>query len=182
MDPKEEIKKLTSENEQLRTEIEQLVRRNLQLSDQLCIWYEMRQRVNWLKEEITQRHNKTLVADLTDDSELLALIEVRIEDDPSVLGGDFGLPQMAELIGVSQARLIRLFRQSTIFKSAEDYLDHMRLLRALNLFRAHPQYSVVAVSEEAGFNSVRTLQRRMQEAIGMTPVEFRLLVSEGKGV
>ena len=31
------------------------------------------------------------------------------------------------------------------------------------------------VAEEAGFASVRTLQRRIQDAIGMSPVDYRLI-------
>ena len=46
------------------------------------------------------------------------------------------------------------------------------------LLREHPEYGIAAVSEEAGFNSVRTFQRHMQEAVGMTPVEFRMMVEK----
>ena len=35
-----------------------------------------------------------------------------------------------------------------------------------------------AVSAEAGYNSVRTLQRRMVEVLGMTPVEFRIMTEK----
>ena len=91
---------------------------------------------------------------------------------------EFGTPELAELMGVSQARLMRLFRNSTIFKSPDEYLENMRLMRALKLLRDHPQYGIAAVSAEAGYNSVRTLQRRMSEIIGMTPVEFRMMIDK----
>lgn len=32
-------------------------------------------------------------------------------------------------------------------------------------------------SPVAGFSNVRTLQRRIQEAIGMSPVEYRLMLT-----
>ena len=80
--------------------------------------------------------------------------------------------------GVSQARLMRLFRNSTIFRSADEYLENLRLVRALQLLRDHPEYGIAAVSAEAGYNSVRTLQRRMVEVVGMTPVEFRIMVEK----
>ena len=51
-------------------------------------------------------------------------------------------------------------------------------MRALQLLRDHPQYGIAAVSAEAGYNSVRTLQRRMSDIIGMTPVEFRMMVEK----
>ena len=82
-------------------------------------------------------------------------------------------------MGVSQARLAKLFR-TTQYKSADDYLDYLRLIRGMQLLREHPEYGIASVSEDAGFNSVRTFQRKVNEAVGMSPVEFRMLVEKGK--
>ena len=90
----------------------------------------------------------------------------------------YELRQRVGWLGVSQARLMRLFRNSTIFRSADEYLENLRLVRALQLLRDHPEYGIAAVSAEAGYNSVRTLQRRMVEVVGMTPVEFRIMVEK----
>lgn len=174
----EQIKQLKDTITQLEVENRQLVSRNMQLSEQLCMWYELRQRVNWLKEEMLNRRQLQKRADLADDAELMALMEVRLEQNPSILTGDFDIVQFAELLGVSQRRLIQLFRHTPMFKSADDYLDHLRTLRGIQLLREHPEYGIAAVSEEAGFNSVRTFQRHMQEAVGMTPVEFRMMVEK----
>ena len=119
-----------------------------------------------------------LKADLADDAELFAILEARIEQEMSSPGADFNAPELAEMLGVSQARLARLFR-STQYKSADDYLDYLRLMQGIRLLREHPEYGIAAVSEEAGFNSVRTFQRKVNEAIGMSPVEFRMLVERG---
>ena len=45
----EEVRQLKDTIAQLVEENRQLLNRNMQLSDQLCVWYELRQRVNWLK-------------------------------------------------------------------------------------------------------------------------------------
>ena len=87
--------------------------------------------------------------------------------------------QLAQMLGVSQSRLARLFRNTT-YKSADDYLDYLRLLRAMQMLREHPEYGIAAISEDAGFNSVRTFQRKCNEAVGMSPVEFRMLVDQAK--
>ncbi|MBP5338972.1 MAG: hypothetical protein J6Z14_06670 [Prevotella sp.] len=34
---------------------------------------------------------------------------------------------------------------------------------------------IVVVAEEAGFSNVRTLQHRIQEAIGISPVDYRII-------
>ena len=177
MKAEEQIKDLKETIEQLKTENEKLLSRNMQLSEQLCMWYELRQHVNWLKAEMEIDRRNVMLADLTDDAELLSVIETRLEQDTSLLKGEFSGAQLAELIGVSQARLTRLFRNTT-YKSADDYLDFVRLVRAMKLLREHPEYGIVGVSEDAGFKSVRTFQRHMQEAVGMSPVEFRMMLEK----
>ena len=176
----EEIKQLKEIVSRLEKENRQLVNRNLQLSDQLCMWYELRQRVDWLKEELQNKQRLQQRADLVNDAELLSLIEVRLEQNPALLTPEFGSPELAELLGVSQARLVRLFRHMPLYKTVDDYLSYLRVLRGLHLLREHPEYGIASVSDEAGFNSVRTFQRKCNEAIGMSPVEFRLLVDRDK--
>ena len=174
-DLEKEIARLERENERLDMENVSLLGRNLLMSEQLNSWYELKQRVNWLKAEMQRGRRLTMQADMVDDAELLAMLENRLEQDPKLVTAEFGTKELAELMGVSQARLIRLFRNSTIFKSPEEYLENLRLVRALQLLRDHPEYGIAAVSADAGYNSVRTLQRRMSEVIGMTPVEFRMM-------
>ena len=179
MSTSEEVRKLRESLAKLQEENTQLISRNLQMSEQLNVWYELRQRVNWLKEELDSNQRMTLKADMADDAELLAIIENRLEHEPSIVNGDFDAVQLAQMLGVSQNRLIRLFRNTT-YKSADDYLDYTRLIRGLQMLREHPEYGIASVSEDAGFNSVRTFQRKCNEAVGMSPVEFRMLVDKSK--
>ena len=173
-----EIARLEQENERLDMENVRLMGRNLLMSEQLNSWYELKQRVSWLKAEMQRGQRLMAKADMVDDAELLAMLENRLEQEPGLVTPEFGMKELAELIGVSQARLIRLFRNSTIFRSPDEYLENLRLVRALQLLRDHPEYGIAAISAEAGYNSVRTLQRRMSEVIGMTPVEFRMMTEK----
>ena len=43
-------------------------------------------------------------------------------------------------------------------------------------------YTIAVVAEESGFSNVRTLQRRIQEVIDMTPVEYRLMITKDLSV
>ncbi len=78
---------------------------------------------------------------------------------------------------MSHDRLVRLFRNKTIHRSPEAYISNLRVLAALRLLREKPNYSIAAIAEEAGFGNVRTMQRRIQEAIGMTPAEYRQILT-----
>ena len=177
-----ELEQLRAENASLRDtnalltdENHRLVSRNLALSEQLDAWHDTRMRVQLLKELLVNDRRRMARADLKDDVELLALIEARVEKEKPHLQPDFDAEAMARLLGVTPLRLVRLFRHNTPHHTPEDYIDFRRVLSAMELMRQHPNYSVAAISQDAGFTSVRTFQRRMQQATGLTPVEYRLM-------
>ena len=172
---REEVDRLTKMNVSLAAGSESLMKRNMDLYRRLDSYYNVRMRVNWLK-DLIRRHREVIAnADLRDDDELLAVIEARIEGDDIPLPPDFGVKDVAELAGVSQGRIIELYKKKSIYHSLDKYLDFLRLMRALRLLRDHPGYSIEAVALDAGFGTVRTLNRKIQEALGVTPGEFRVM-------
>ena len=172
--------RLGAENARLRDENQRLVSRNLALSERLDVWYDTRMRVQLLKELMLADRRRMARADQKDDLELLALIEARVEKEKPHLQPDFDAEALARLLDVTPLRLSRLFRNNTPHHTPEDYIDFRRVISAMELMRRQPNYSVAAVAQDVGFSSIRTLQRRMQQAIGMTPVEFRLLIEPPK--
>jgi len=172
---REEVDRLTKMNVSLAAGSESLMKRNMDLYRRLDSYYNVRMRVNWLK-DLIRRHREVIAnADLRDDDELLAVIEARIEGDDIPLPPDFGVKDVAELAGVSQGRIIELYKKKSVYHSLDKYLDFLRLMRALRLLRDHPGYSIEAVALDAGFGTVRTLNRKIQDAIGVTPGEFRVM-------
>jgi len=172
--------RLGAENARLLEENQRLVSRNLALSERLDVWYDTRMRVQLLKELMLADRRRMARADQKDDLELLALIEARVEKEKPHLRPDFDAEALARLLDVTPLRLSRLFRNNTPHHTPEDYIDFRRVISAMELMRRQPNYSVAAVAQDVGFSSIRTLQRRMQQAIGMTPVEFRLLIEPPK--
>ena len=179
-----EIKKLQDDNAYLKAEVERLkdelvrlVSRNLDLSERLEEDNEMRRRVSVAKEILQGNIERQRNADLKDDAQLMALIEMKVESDRPHLQPDFSARDLAKLLDVSMERLTRLFRKQTIHRTPDAYIDNLRVLTALRLLREKPNYTIAVIAEEAGFGNVRTLQRRVQDAIGMTPVEYRALMT-----
>lgn len=179
-----EIDNLKAERDALRQEVARLkdemirlIGRNLDLSERLEEDTELRRRTSVARELLAGNIERQRNADLKDDSQLMALIELRIEADCPHLKPDFDTPAMAQLLGVSQERLIRLFRHQTIYRTPEAYIDNLRLLNALRLLREYPNYSIASIALDSGFTSVRTLQRRFQDALGMTPVDYRAMLT-----
>ena len=176
--------RLTNENKELRKEIDRLrdemirlVSRNLDLSERLEEDVEMRRRTEVARELLEGNIQRQRNADLQDDSQLMAIIEMRVEKDRPHLSPDFNSDDLAEMLGVSRERLMRLFRKQTIHRTPDAYIDNLRVLAALRLLREKPLYNIATVAEEAGFSNVRTLQRRIQDAIGMTPIDYRLMLT-----
>ena len=181
---KEDLKKLQEENAFLRGEVERLkdelirlVSRNLDLSERLEGDVELRRRTEVAREIMEGHVERQRNADLQDDGQLMALIEMRVEKDRPHLKPDFDAAALAEMLGVSQARLNQLFRKQTIHRTPEAYIDNLRTLAALRLLRDQPNYSIAAIAEESGFTNIRMLQRRIQDAIGMSPVDYRLMLT-----
>lgn len=180
----EEIKQLQDENAFLKDEVERLkdelvrmVSRNLDLSERLEYDVELKRRTEVAREIMEGHVERQRNADLQDDGQLMALIEIRVEKDRPHLRPDFDSTQLAEMLGVSMNRLNLLFRHQTIHRTPDAYIDNLRTLQALRLLREKPNYTIAVVAQEAGFANVRTLQRRIQEAIGMSPVDYRIMLT-----
>ena len=181
---KEDIKKLQEENAFLRNEVVRLkdelirlVSHNLDLSERLEYDVELRRRTEAAREIMEDRVERQQNADLQDDGQLMALIEILVEKDRPHLRPDFGPTDLADMLGVSMTRLYQLFRHQTIHRTPEAYIDNLRTLAALRLLREKPNYTIAVIAKEAGFSNVRTLQRRIQDAVGMSPVDYRLMLT-----
>ena len=168
-----EVARLSEVNKKLVDGSEKLIARNMMLAEHLDIHYEVRRRVEWLKDLVRKHREVMAQADLRDDEELLAVIEARLEGEDIPLTPEFGLKEVAELVGTTQSRIISLYKEKTVYHSLDKYLDFLRLMRALRLLKDHPEYSIEAIAMDAGFNTVRTLNRKIQEALGITPRQFR---------
>ena len=173
----DEVTYLRGEVNRLKDELIRLVSRNLDLSERLEEDIELRRRTEVAREIMEGNLERQRNADLQDDGQLMALIEMRVEKDRPHLRPDFCAADLAEMLGVSQNRLAQLFRHQTIHRTPEAYIDNLRTLAALRLLREQPNYNIAVVAEEAGFSNVRTLQRRIQDAIGMSPVDYRLMLT-----
>ena len=163
-----EIERLRAENERLHSEMIRLVSRNLDLSERLEADVELRRRTEVARMLMEENMERLRNADLQDDSQLMAILDLRLEEKRYHL-------KLAELLGISQERLARLFRNKSIYRTPEAYIDNLRTMNAMRLLRTQPNYSIAAIAESSGFNHVRTLQRRMMDVTGMTPADYRAL-------
>ena len=178
---KAEIERLKAENQELKQQLDythgqfvRLMSHNLDLAERLEDDMEMRRRVVVAIEMMNGNVERMQNADLRDDAQLMAIIELKVEKEELHLDPDFDAEALAKLVGVSVSRLNALFRHQTLHRTPEAFLDNLRLLTAMRLLRDKPNYNIASIAEDAGF-SIRTMQRRMVEVIGMSPAEYRAL-------
>ena len=111
-DEKEELEQLRAEvaqlkdaNQRLIDGSEKLIARNMMLSEKLDIYYEVLRRIDWLK-DLVRRHKEFMAqADLRNDEELLAIIETRLENENVTLTPEYGIAEVAQLVGTTQTRI-----------------------------------------------------------------------------
>ena len=106
----------------------------------------------------------------------MALIESRLEMEKQYEDPQFGLKELADMIGTSQSRILDLFRKSMQYKTLEDYLDYLRILDSMYYLMARRDWNVAACAQQSGFSAIRSFNRKFQDALGMTPHEFRILI------
>ena len=174
------IAQLEKKVDELQKTNSELLTRNMQLSQQLDAYYDVRRRIQMLKELVIRHQELMRNADLRDDDELMALIEVRLEQELPHENPDFGLKELAEMMSTTQTRIVDLFRHSKQYRSLDDYLDYLRLLRSMFYLQSQPMWGIAACAQQAGFTVIRTYNRKFQDALGMTPHEFRMMITEGR--
>ena len=153
---REEVARLEDANKKLTEGCEQLVARNMMLAEKLDFYYEVRRHVEWLK-DLVRRHRELMAqADLRNDEELLAIIEAKLEGDNIPLPPEYGIREVAELVGTTQTRISTLYKEKTIYHSVDKYLDFLRLMRALRMLKENPQYSIEAIQNGVSFKATGT--------------------------
>ena len=108
---------------------------------------------------------------MTDD-ELRAWIEVQVMESHMFCDPELDLKTMAQKLGLTQKRIKQLLKNNK-YARLYDYLTEKRVLYATELIKANPNWSMEAVSKEAGFVSRTTFQTEFKKHIGVTPAQYR---------
>lgn len=127
---------------------------------------ELQQETKWLRENI--RDTK----DMSDD-ELREWIDTQMAESHMYADPDLTLKGMAQRLGLTQKKIKQLLKDSDRYDRLYDYLTEKRVLYACDLIKENPQWSMDAVSKDAGFVSRTTFQTEFKKRIGVTPAQYR---------
>ena len=118
------------------------------------------------------RENIKDTKDMTDD-ELRAWIEVQVMESRMFCDPELDVKAMAQKLGLTQKKIKQLLKDSTKYDRLYDYLTEKRVLYVSELIKENPNWSMEAVSKEAGFVSRTTFQTEFKKHIGVTPAQYR---------
>lgn len=86
------------------------------------------------------------------------------------------LTNLAKSTGYDYAYLSRYFKKS-VGLSYNDYVNQYRISKACYLLQNN-EMTVLEISNECGFNSLRSLNRNFKEQLGIPPAEYRKQLRE----
>ena len=175
-------KKMMSTNTKLVEKQNTLLEQNKQQED------ELEKRINELEEQLKQhiedevtllqeqtrqhRERIELTTDMSDE-ELMAWVDQEMDDRLLYTDTNLTLKMMANSLGLTQKRLGALFKNNERYNNLGDYLNEKRFLYACRLLREKSNWTIEAVSAEAGFGGRRTFQMEVKRRLGITPLQYR---------
>lgn len=162
---------LVEQNKQQGREIEALQKQQEELAEKLK--HAIPDKEMQLRQQI-QEHREHIerTADMTDD-ELLAWVDLQMEEKKLYTDTDLSLKTMAKALGLTQKRLGALFKDHAKYGSLGEYINEKRFLYACQLLREQPNWTIEAVGAEAGFGGRRTFQTEVKRRLGITPLQYR---------
>ncbi len=127
---------------------------------------ELQQETKWLRENIND------TKDMSDD-ELREWIDLRMTESHMYADPDLNLKGIAQRLGLTQKKIKQLLKDDDRYNRLYDYLTEKRVLYSCELIKENPQWSMDAISKEAGFVSRTTFQTEFKKRIGVTPAQYR---------
>ena len=147
---------------QLRSELKEL-KEQLKPKDRVA---ELQQETESLRENIKDTKEMS-------DDELREWIDLQMTESHMYADSELTLKDIAQRLGLTQKRIKQLLKDDERYNRLYDYLTEKRVLYATELIKENPQWSMDAISKEAGFVSRTTFQTEFKKRIGVTPAQYR---------
>ena len=95
-----------------------------------------------------------------------------VVQDQLYLSSELSREDLAHLVHLYNARFARMIKECT-GTNFNGYINDLRIDHAIKLLKLHPNYTIRAIADEAGFNSTPILYYLFKKKSGMTPYEFK---------
>lgn len=93
------------------------------------------------------------------------------------LSSELAREDLVPLVRMNNARFAKMIKENT-GTNLSGYINDLRITHAIRLLKEYPNYTLKAIAEESGFNSMPTFHILFKRKTGMTPFEFKKAQNE----
>lgn len=95
-----------------------------------------------------------------------------IKRDKMYLSPDLSREELTRIVRMNNARFAKMIKENTD-TNLNGYINNLRLNYAIHLMKEQPDYTLRAIAESSGINSMPTFHQLFKGRTGMTPSEFK---------
>lgn len=107
-----------------------------------------------------------------ENRELFSKLNETILHEKLYLSPNLSRDDLVRIVHLNYARFARMIKENT-GGNLSGYINNLRLNHAIQLLNEHPNYTMKAIAEDSGFNSMPTFNNLFKKKTGMTPFEFK---------
>ena len=95
-----------------------------------------------------------------------------IKRDKMYLSPDLSREELTRIVRMNDTRFAKMIKENTD-TNLNGYINNLRLNYAIHLMKEQPDYTLRAIAESSGINSMPTFHQLFKGRTGMTPSEFK---------
>lgn len=95
-----------------------------------------------------------------------------IKRDKMYLSPDLSREELTRIVRMNNTRFAKMIKENTD-TNLNGYINNLRLNYAIHLMQEQPDYTLRAIAESSGINSMPTFHQLFKGRTGMTPSEFK---------
>lgn len=99
-----------------------------------------------------------------------------IKRDKMYLSPDLSREELTRIVRMNNTRFAKMIKENTD-TNLNGYINNLRLNYAIHLMKEQPDYTLRAIAESSGINSMPTFHQLFKGRTGMTPSEFKNALS-----
>lgn len=129
---------------------------------------ESSEKIDLSLDEVSENHDE----EEAENKKIFKDLNRIVVQDQLYLSPELSREDLAQIVHLNNARFARMIKENT-GTNFNGYVNELRINYAIKLLERHPNYTIRAIADEAGFNSTPILYSMFKKKTGMTPYEFK---------
>ncbi len=129
---------------------------------------ESSEKIDLSLDEVSENHDE----EEAENKKIFKDLNRIVVQDQLYLSPELSREDLTQIVHLNNARFARMIKENT-GTNFNGYVNELRINYAIKLLKRHPNYTIRAIADEAGFNSTPILYSMFKKKTGMTPYEFK---------